>query len=234
MDGAVAQRPREGIVHAAVLVEQRETVELGADDHHLEVVTATGAVLDLELHRSRKRLFEQAPNRLGVHVRGMLAAKEYPPRVRLVRAVFLFTLGFWAGMAASAAMLKRALPSRGDEESDEVALAAIMGGVALKSRAKAFRGGSLLSWFGGVAVDLREAQLAPEAHLDVQSLCGGIAIRVPPGWRIVSNVKALGGGVAIDAPEPETPDAPTLTLDGLAALGGVAVGSKAIDAPDTH
>jgi len=162
----------------------------------------------------------------------MLAAKEYPPVVRLARAVALFTLGFWAGMTASAAMLKRALPSRGDEESDEVALVAIMDGVALKSRARAFRGGSILSWFGGVAVDLREAQLAPGAHLDVQSLCGGIALRVPPEWRIVSSVKALGGGVAIDAPGPSSPDAPTLTLDGLAAFGGVAVGSRAADAPD--
>jgi hypothetical protein len=43
-------------------------------------------------------------------------------------------------------------------------------------------------------------------------------------------VKALGGGVTIGAPEPEDPDAPTLTLDGFAAFGGVAVGAKPGDA----
>jgi hypothetical protein len=148
--------------------------------------------------------------------------------MRLLRALLLFKLGFWAGTVASAALAKRMLPSRGDAESDEVALVAIFAGVAMKSRAKAFRGGSMLSWFGGVAVDLRDAQLAPDAHLDVHSLFGGIAIRVPPEWRIESNVKALGGGVAVSPASPGE-DAPTLRLDGFTAFGGVAVGAKPID-----
>jgi len=150
--------------------------------------------------------------------------------MRILRALTLTALGFWAGMAAAAAVVKRAVPSRGDAESDEVALVAIFDGVVLKSRAKSFRGGSMFSWFGGVAVDLRDAHLAPDAHVKVHSLFGGIAIRVPVGWRIESRVKALGGGVAIGAPEPEDPDAPTLTLDGFAAFGGVAVGAKPGDA----
>ena len=85
----------------------------------------------------------------------------------------------------------------------------------------------MFSWLGGIAVDLREAELAPDAHLDVRSVLGGIAIRVPPGWRVESDVKALGGGVAVDATEPEADDAPTLRLDGFSVLGGVAVGAKA-------
>jgi len=148
--------------------------------------------------------------------------------MRLLRALLLFKLGFWAGMVASAVLLKRMFPSRGDAESDEVALVAIFDGVAIKSRATAFRGGSMLSWFGGVAVDLREARLAPDARLDVHSLFGGIAIRVPPEWRIESSVTALGGGVAVSPTQPAE-DAPTLRLDGFAAFGGVAVGAKPID-----
>jgi hypothetical protein len=156
----------------------------------------------------------------------MLDAPRYPAGVRLLRGLLLFKLGFWLGMLASASLLKRVFPSRGDEESDDVALVAILNGVELRSRAKAFRGGSMFSWLGGIAVDLRDAELAPNAHLDVHSAFGGIAIRVPPGWRIESNVTALGGGVAIGVPEPETEDAPTLRLDGFAAFGGVAVGAK--------
>ena len=150
--------------------------------------------------------------------------------MRLVRTLLVFKLGFWAGMFASGALLQRAFPSRGDEESDEVALVAALTGVQLKSRAKAFRGGSMISWFGGIAVDLREAELAPGARLDLRSILGGIAIRVPAGWRVVSNVHALGGGVEIAVPEPDDPEAPTLTLDGMTVLGGVAVGAKAADA----
>jgi hypothetical protein len=140
--------------------------------------------------------------------------------------VLLFKLGFWAGAMASATLLRRALPSRGDEESDEVRLTAIMNGVELKSRARAFRGGSMLSWFGGIAVDLRDAQLAADAQLEVGSLFGGIAIRVPPGWRVESDVRTLAGGVEIAVSEPDDADAPTLRLTGMTAFGGIAVGAK--------
>lgn len=146
-----------------------------------------------------------------------------------VRRLGLFLLGFYTGLIAAAALVRRALPSRGDEQSDEVALMAILNGVELKSRAQAFRGGSMLAWFGGVAVDLREAQLAPGAHLSVSAIFGGVAIRVPVGWRVESNVRALAGGVEVDVPEPEDPDAPTLKIDGTAGLGGVAIGAKAAD-----
>jgi hypothetical protein len=152
--------------------------------------------------------------------------------MRIARTLLVFKIGVWAGLAAGAAFAQRAIPSQGDEESDEVRLMAALNGIQLRNRSQAFRGGSMLSWFGGIAVDLREARLAPDAHLDVHSLFGGIAIRVPPGWRVVSNVRALGGGVAVGVPEPDDPDAPTLVLDGFAAFGGIAVGSKE-QAPDT-
>jgi hypothetical protein len=122
--------------------------------------------------------------------------------------------------------VKRAVPSVGDEDSDQVSLVAIFDGVQLKSRAKAFRGGSAFAWFGGVEVDLREAELAPDARLSLNTLFGGIAVRVPPGWRVESDLNALVGGV--DARGlAEEPDAPVLRLDGLAVFGGIAVGAKA-------
>jgi hypothetical protein len=156
----------------------------------------------------------------------MLVAQGYAAEVRLLRALLLFKLGFWAGSIASALLMKRMFPSRGDAESDEVALVAILDGIELKSRAHAFRGGSMFTLLGGIAVDLREAQLAPDAHLDVGSLFGGIAIRVPPGWRVEAHVQTVGGGVAVKTPEPDSDDAPTLTIDGFSAFGGIAVGAK--------
>lgn len=156
----------------------------------------------------------------------MVDAPGYAAAVRLLRAMLLLKLGFWVGMVATAALLKRALPSRGDADSDELALVAIFDGANVRSRSRAFRGGTMLSWFGGIAVDLREAELAPGAHLTLHSIVGGIAIRIPPGWRVESNVRALAGGVAIDAPDPGDPNAPRLTLDGAALVGGIAVGTK--------
>ena len=228
MDGAVGERLGERVVHPTVLVDERKAVEVGAHHGHLEVVAAAGSILDVDRRSARKGILEQLTDRRRLHA-AMLVTSGYPPGMRLFRALLLFKLGFWTGMFASAALLKRALPSKGDEESNEVTLVAALNGIELRSRAQAFRGGSMLSWLGGIAVDLREAQLAPDAHLDVHSAFGGIAIRVPIGWRIESNVRSLAGGVAVNVPEPDAEEAPTLRLDGFTAFGGLAVGAKAAE-----
>ena len=147
--------------------------------------------------------------------------------MRPLRTLLAFNLGAWAGMYAAAAFVRRALPSRGDEESDELSLVAVFDGIDLKSRAKGFRGGSMLAWFGGIQVDFREAELAPGARLTTHTLFGGIALQTPPGWRVESNAKVLAGGVDIRTPAQDDPDAPVLTLDGLAIFGGIAVGAQA-------
>ena len=146
--------------------------------------------------------------------------------MRLVRGLALTATGAVAGFMAAAAFVKRAVPSRGGEDSDDVALVAIYDGVKLRSRASAFRGGSALAWYGGIQVDLSEATLAPEVHLTLHALFGGVAIRLPPGCRVESAVHALGGGVAVEQSEPESDTGPTVTLDGLAVFGGIAVGAR--------
>jgi hypothetical protein len=147
--------------------------------------------------------------------------------MRGLRSLVIFKLGVWVGVVVAAAFVKRAVPSRGDEDSDELSLVAVFDGIDLKSRAKAFRGGSMLAWFGGIAVDLREAELAAGARLSVHTLFGGIAIKTPPSWRVESNVKALAGGIDARAPAQDDTDAPVLTLEGLALFGGIAVAAKA-------
>ena len=147
--------------------------------------------------------------------------------MRRLRSLLIFELGVWAGIAAGAAFVKAAVPSRGDENSDELTLVAVLDGIELKSRAKAFRGGSMLAWFGGIAVDLREAELAPGARLSVRTLFGGIAIKTPPTWRVESSVRALAGGVDVRTPAADDSSAPVLNLEGVALFGGVAAGAKA-------
>jgi hypothetical protein len=147
--------------------------------------------------------------------------------MRVLRSLLVFKLGVFAGMAIAATFVKLAVPSRGGEDSDELSLVAIFDGIDLKSRANAFKGGSMLAWFGGIDVDLSEVALAPGARLSVQTVLGGIAIRTPANWRLESNVKAFAGGVDARTPSGIEPDAPVLTLEGMALLGGIAVGPKA-------
>jgi hypothetical protein len=146
--------------------------------------------------------------------------------MRALRGVLLFKLGAVAGMMAAAAFVRRAVPSQGDEESDELHLVAVFDGVTLASRARAFTGGSMLAWYGGIEVDLRDADLAPDARLSLHTLFGGIAIKTPPGWRVESELKAVAGGVDTRTPSQDDPDAPVLTLTGTALFGGIAVGAK--------
>lgn len=132
-------------------------------------------------------------------------------------------------MMGAAQFVRHAMPSRGDEESDELGLVAVFDGITLRSRAKSFTGGSMLAWFGGIEVDLREVELAPGARLSLHALFGGIDIKTPPGWRIESKMTALAGGVAARTPAQDEPDAAVLSLTGTAIFGGVAVGARAVD-----
>lgn len=145
--------------------------------------------------------------------------------MRLLRSIGLLTVGAAAGFGAAAAVGKRVLPSRGGADSDELELVAIFDGIKLESRAGAFRGGSMLAWYGGIDADLREATMAPEgATLVVHALLGGVAIRVPTGWRVESALAAYAGGVAARGSEDDS--APTLRVEGFALCGGIAIGPR--------
>jgi hypothetical protein len=146
--------------------------------------------------------------------------------MRPLPGVLLFKLGAWAGMMAAAAFVRRAVPSHGDDESDELRLVAVFNGITLESRAKAFTGGSMLAWFGGIDVDLRAVEIAPGARLSLHTLFGGIAIKTPPNWRIESEMRAFAGGVDTRTSSQDEPDAPVLSLTGTALLGGISVGAK--------
>ena len=143
-----------------------------------------------------------------------------------VRSILIFKLGAIAGMVSAAAFVRGAMLSRGDEQTDELSLVAVLDGIDLKSRATAFKGGSMLAWFGGISVDLRDVELASDARLSLRTLYGGIAIKTPPHWRLESHVRAVAGGVDVLGSD-EAPEAPVLTLDGLALFGGIAVGAHA-------
>lgn len=142
---------------------------------------------------------------------------------RLLRSVLLLAAGAIAGFAGAAAMLRAALPSRGDAGSDELDLVAIFDGIELASRSTAFRGGAILAWFGGVALDLRAATVAPGARMDVRAVFGGVAIRVPTSRRVEADGTGFAGGLDVSAAEPTETDAPSVAIRAVTFMGGVSV-----------
>jgi predicted membrane protein len=74
--------------------------------------------------------------------------------------------------------------------------------------------------FGGVTIDLRNAQLDPEgARLDVTALLGGVEILVPKGWRVTTSGTPILGGID-NKTAGEAAEGPELRIDALTILGG--------------
>jgi hypothetical protein len=143
--------------------------------------------------------------------------------LKLIRSVLLLLAGAVAGFAGAAAFMRHAVASEGNEDSDELALVAIFNGIELANRSATFRGGTVLAWFGGVSLDLREATLAPGANIDIRAMFGGVAIRVPPTWRVEAHGTAVAGGWDNRAVQPDESEAPALLVNVVASLGGVSI-----------
>jgi hypothetical protein len=147
----------------------------------------------------------------------------------LLRFVFA-VVALMALAAAGMALLKRALPSIGDEDSDEVRLTAIGEGRRHVSRAAAFRGGSSLSVMGATRIDLRQATPAPGgAHLRLQAFMSAVKVIVPEGWLVRTELECANATVVDRSAraKEESAAAPDLVLSGRAVASAVAVSNKA-------
>jgi hypothetical protein len=116
--------------------------------------------------------------------------------------------------------------TEGDAGSNDFSLAAIFGGAERTSTATALRRGRCLVVCGGVQLDLRDATLDPDgAELVVETTFGGVQVLVPATWRVTSEVEPRAGGVDVSVTSvDELPDdAPSLTVRGMARMGGVQI-----------
>lgn len=135
--------------------------------------------------------------------------------------VLLILIGVWVIWQT----LERSERRQSDlDPASTVAAVAIWSGADRKSSTSDFRGGELTAIMGGCEVDLTQARIASgEAVLDVFAFWGGIEIRVPPDWKVVSQVSAFMGAYEESA-QPAPPDSTQrLILRGLAIMGAVEV-----------
>ena len=146
---------------------------------------------------------------------------------RIIRLVFAsWVVGMIVG-AVAALQAKRRVGPTTDESADEIVASAIFGPLDYHSTAQALRGGTIELWYGGGVLDLRDATLAPGgATLHVRAVLGGGQILVPADWRIVSNVRGMGGIQDVREAKGDVVDGPVLTIDGLLIAAGVAVMSE--------
>ena len=100
---------------------------------------------------------------------------------------------------------------------------AVLGGVARGNNSTGFRGGELTAVMGGCELDLRHASTDGEAVVDVFALWGGIEIRVPPDWTVVSKITPILGGVDDKTRPPQGALRHCLVLRGLVVMAGVEI-----------
>ena len=111
-----------------------------------------------------------------------------------------------------------------DGQSSFSALA-IMGGVSRRSSSQAFAGADLTAVMGGCEIDLRQASIAPgqEAVIDVFAFWGGIDIKVPQDWTVITRAMPLMGGVEDKTRAPQGASGKRLVLRGIVVMGGVTI-----------
>jgi hypothetical protein len=119
--------------------------------------------------------------------------------------------------------------SDGKEEPDAyVRSFAVMAGNEVRSTSSAFRGGDLGAFMGGVVLDLTQAKLAGDrATIDAVAMWAGIEIKVPPDWRVVSEVLPLMAAFEDKTrpapPVSEAAPSKTLVVRGVVVMGGIEV-----------
>ncbi|HUL16454.1 MAG TPA: DUF5668 domain-containing protein [Terriglobales bacterium] len=105
----------------------------------------------------------------------------------------------------------------------------VFGGVEKRVNSKNFKGGQLDSIFGGIEIDLRDAEIdGDEAVLVVNAVFGGIEIRVPETWFVASEGQGIFGGFTDSTryhgvSDSSGPQKKTLIVKGASVFGGVEI-----------
>jgi len=131
--------------------------------------------------------------------------------------VFFGLFLVWQGLSGP-----RRRPPAGDSNA-LISATAVLGGVARGNNSTAFRGGELTAMMGGCEIDLRHASIDGEAVIDVFALWGGIEIRVPPDWTVVSKITPILGGVDDKTRPPQGASRHCLVLRGFVVMAGVEI-----------
>ncbi len=141
----------------------------------------------------------------------------------------LVLAGVTLASLVSAVITKSRLPVVDDPSGDRISLVSVFAGTALRPTSLTFRGGTIVSMFGGTSLDLRRAGLPDEgAHLHITTAYGGTDITVPDSWAVVVEDTTLLGGVRVRGVDTMRSASPCLTIDARTVFGGLSVTGRPV------
>jgi predicted membrane protein len=136
--------------------------------------------------------------------------------------------GVWAliifAVGANVAWKALRPPGVPRDSSSALDVVQFMGGTKTVVTTSDFKGGQATAVMGGCEIDLRHASM-PEgrpALLDTFAFWGGIEIKVPDEWEVVSQGNAVLGGF-VNSARAQPGAKRRLVVTGLAIMGGVEV-----------
>ena len=122
-----------------------------------------------------------------------------------------------------------ASPAAGGDPRTTVNGAAIFSGLERRVTTQDFRGGHVTAIFGGIELDLSEANIqGDEATLEVNAIFGGAEIRVPNSWQISYSGSPVFGGVedktrVRSSDEVSASKTKVLNITGTVIFGGLEI-----------
>jgi predicted membrane protein len=115
---------------------------------------------------------------------------------------------------------------RNASKEDMLDVAAVFGAVKKNLYSKNFKGGEIVSVFGGVEIDLSQADFEEKVVIESVQIFGGATLIVPPTWQVRSEAVAIFGGIEDKRKHivSQTPER-ILVLDGFVMFGGIEIKS---------
>lgn len=111
-----------------------------------------------------------------------------------------------------------AVVGEGEDFIEEVS---VFSGAEKVIHSKSFRGGKIVSVFGGSNINLTQAEMQPGTHM-MEMVCvfGGSTLIVPPEWNVKVEVFSIFGGFEDKRIIGQIDYSKTLILKGVAIFGG--------------
>lgn len=111
--------------------------------------------------------------------------------------------------------------------SDQLNVDAILSGVQKRVLSKNFQGGKLTAAFGGIDLDLTQADFNGMVNLQIDVIFGGMKLIVPPHWDIRTEVTNIAAGIEDKRlyRESEVDPNKVLVIRGTILFGGLEIKS---------
>lgn len=118
-------------------------------------------------------------------------------------------------------------PEAANSNDDFVNATSVFGGTKKNILSKNFKGGELVNIFGGIELNLSQADISREAVIEMTTIFGGTKLIVPANWIVKSDAAVIFGGIEDKRPMPgvNDPAGKVLRLKGTVIFGGIDIKS---------